>query len=63
MSLVIREIKQQKEKEEPKYIYCQTCVKSVPLTSESKIIHYNFHTDMYTGFCLNISCNKKYYLD
>ena len=56
MSLVKTEIKLE---EEPKFIYCQRCLKSVPLTSASKIIHYNFHTDMYTGFCLNISCKKK----
>ncbi len=59
MSLV--EIKVNKE-EEISYIFCQDCLKSVPLTSDSRIIHYNFHTDMYFGFCLNISCKKKYYL-
>ncbi len=52
----------EKKEEEISYIFCQSCLKSVPLTSESKILHYNFHTDTYTGFCLNISCNKKYYL-
>jgi|688.fasta_scaffold131983_3 hypothetical protein len=59
MSLVKTEIKQE---EEPKYIFCQNCLKISPLTSESIIINYNFHTDTYIGFCLNILCNKKYYL-
>ena len=52
----------EKREEEISYIFCQSCLKSVPLTSEAKIIHYNFHTDTYIGFCSNISCNKKYYL-
>ena len=53
----------EKKEEEISYIFCQSCLKSVPLTSDSRIIHYNFHTDMYSGFCFHISCNKKYYLD
>lgn len=52
----------EKKEEEISYIFCQDCLKSVPLTCDSRIIHYNFHTDMYLGFCLNISCKKKYYL-
>ncbi len=60
MSLVETNVKQE---EETKYIYCQSCLKCMPLTSESNIINYNFHTDTYTGFCLNVSsCEKKYYL-
>ena len=59
MSLVKTEIKLE---EEPKFIYFQRCLKSVPLTSASNIIHYNFHTDLYIGFCLDVSCKKKYYL-
>ena len=59
MSLVKTE---RKLEEEPKFIYCQRCLKSVPLTSASNIIHYNFHTDLYIGFCLDVSCKKKYYL-
>ncbi len=53
----------EKKEEEISYIFCRSCLKSVPLTSDSIIINYNFHTDMYFGFCLNILCNKKYYLD
>ena len=49
----------EKKEEEISYIFCQSCLKSVPLTSESKILHYNFHTDLYIGFCLDVSCKKK----
>lgn len=55
MSLVTREIKQE---EEPKFLYCQTCLKCMPFTSESNVIHYNFHTDLYMGVCFSISCKK-----
>ena len=57
MSLVETNVK--REEEEPKYIYCQSCLKISPLTSESIIINYNFHTDLYFGVCLNIACKKK----
>ena len=59
MSLVKTEIKKE---EEPEFLYCQSCLIFKPVTLESIIINYNFHTDTYTGFCLNNSCNKKYYL-
>lgn len=49
----------EKKEEEISYIFCQNCLKCMPLTSESNIIHYNFHTDLYFGVCLNIACKKK----